>query len=97
MLISGYFPFSTSLLSDCKAAGGQEELKQKLKQYKLTFGWEFRKHPELKDLCKRMLDFDVNKRPTAAESLMHPWFTRHLEKRQGSWDKLFRRLFLTVA
>ena len=32
---------------------------------------------QCKDLIKKMLTGDPNKRPTAGEALHHPWFTEH--------------------
>ena len=50
------------------------EIHAKLQRYKVRFGRSFDPYPEAKDLCMRMLEFDVHKRPDAAEALRHPWF-----------------------
>jgi serine/threonine protein kinase len=50
------------------------EINAKLERYKVRFGPSFDPYPQAKDLCMRMLEFDPNKRPEAAEALQHKWF-----------------------
>ena len=78
ILIAGRFPFNDAIFDDGPnenyvGSPKMVEINAKLERYKVRFGPSFDPYPQAKDLCMRMLEFDPNKRPEAAEALRHPW------------------------
>jgi serine/threonine protein kinase len=79
LLIAGRYPFDSAIFDDGPnenyvGSPKMAEIYDKLQRYKVRFGRPFDPYPEAKDLCMRMLEFDPDKRPDAAEALQHPWF-----------------------
>jgi serine/threonine protein kinase len=84
LLIARRFPFDDKLFDDGPnenyvGSPAMKKIHRKLQQYKVRFGSSFDPFPEARDLCMRMLEFDAQRRPDAAEALRHPWFRdRHV-------------------
>jgi serine/threonine protein kinase len=87
LLIAGQFPFDDAIFETWPGNYGTRmnfenyvgspkmvEMHAKLQRHKVKFGRPFQPYPEAMDLCKKMLEFDAQKRPDAAEALLHPWF-----------------------
>jgi serine/threonine protein kinase len=85
LLIAGRFPFDDAIFDDGPnenyvGSPKMSEIHGKLEKYRVRFGRSFDPYPEARDLCKQMLEFDLNKRPDAEQAMRHPWF----KSRQGS-------------
>jgi calcium-dependent protein kinase len=79
LLIAGRFPFDNDIFDDKPnenyvGSPKMKEIHGKLHRYTVRFGRAFDPFPEARDLCMRMLEFDAQRRPEAAEALRHPWF-----------------------
>ena len=48
----------------------------RLEKRPVRFGRSWDQLPEAKEFCKKLMEFDVNKRLDAAEALMHPWILK---------------------
>merc|ERR1719473_1371050 len=81
LLIAGRFPFDDAIFDDGPnenyvGSPKMSEIHGKLEKYKVRFGRSFDPFPEARDLCRQMLECDVNRRPDAVEALKHPWFSK---------------------
>lgn len=78
VLIAGRYPFDDEIFDDDPSENyvgspKLDEIYHKLQKYKVHFGRAWEHLPEAKAFCQRLLEFDVNRRPDAAEALRDPW------------------------
>jgi serine/threonine protein kinase len=80
ILIAGCFPYRNDTWKDQpgeNVVGGEamKEVYHKMKNQSIRFGGIWGKLPQARDLCERLLSFNVNDRCDAAQALKHPWLT----------------------
>jgi len=85
IMLSGTFPFNPN--------NGDDKLRRQIQSGTFTFNPHEWKHvsSDAKDLIRKMLTVDTDKRITLAEILLHPWLTKQQEK-QPFESEYFARL-----
>jgi calcium-dependent protein kinase len=86
LLVAGRFPYDDAIFDDepnenYVGSPKMQEIYDKLKAFKVRFGKSWKHLDNAKDFCRVLLEFDVNKRPTAQEALQHPWMAKFVAKR----------------
>lgn len=85
IMLSGTFPFNPN--------NGDDKLRRQIQSGTFSFNPHEWKHvsADAKDLIRKMLTVDVEKRITLAEILLHPWLTKQQQK-QPFESEYFSRL-----
>jgi serine/threonine protein kinase len=79
ILMTGRYPHDAKIFDDGPdenfvGSPKMAQIHRRLEHWRVTFDQEWDPFPEAKNLCKQMLEFDVDKRPDASNALRHPWF-----------------------
>jgi len=78
VLIAGRFPYDDDIFDDGPnenyvGSPKMKEIYDKLAKYKVRYGRAWDQLPECREFCKKLLEFDMDKRLDAVEALQHPW------------------------
>jgi len=78
VLVAGRFPYDDAIFDDGPnenyvGSPKMKEIYEKLMNYKVRFGRAWDQLPEAREMCRRMLEFQMDARPDAYEALNHPW------------------------
>jgi calcium-dependent protein kinase len=83
-IIAGRFPYDDAIFDDglnqnFVGCPKMKEIYDKLQRFKVRFGRSWKRMDEAKEFCRALLQFDVDKRPSAEEALQHPWMQKFAE------------------
>jgi calcium-dependent protein kinase len=81
VLVAGRFPYDDDTFDDGPNENyvghpKMKEIHNRLKNYNVRFGRSWDELPEAKEFCRKLIEFDLDKRLDAAEALRHPWILK---------------------
>jgi calcium-dependent protein kinase len=85
VLVAGRFPYDDDIFDDGPnenyvGSPKMQEIHDKLAKFKVRFGRSWEQLEDAKEFCKTLLEFDVDRRPSAEEALQHPWMRKFIPK-----------------